>query len=373
MTARRLESLDILRGMDLFLLTILGPLVHLISKTGDYAWEASVMPQLRHVVWEGFTLWDLIMPLFMFMAGASIPFSLDKYRGKGIPGGKVYARIARRFFLLWFLGMIVQGHLLDLDWNTLRFFSNTLQAIAVGYLFSSLFYLWLGPAARLLVSAALLALFWVLMMTVGQGNFCEHGNLCEIVDNAVLGLHRDRAFLSPDGTVTVDPEYTYTWIVSSLNFIVTVMTGTFAGEIVRSAEWSEKRKMLTLLAGGVAMIAAGRLWGLQMPVVKRIWTSSMTLLASGWCMLALLALYFIVDYKKKGRWMSFFKIWGMNSILSYVMHQVIKFTSVSQSLFHGLEQFMSAEWYSFVIGLGCALIEFFILKSCYDRKIYLKV
>lgn len=71
--------------------------------------------------------------------------------------------------------------------------------------------------------------------------------------------------------------------------------------------------------------------------------------------------------------MSFFKIWGMNSILAYMMHQVLRFTSVAESLFHGLEQFMSPEWYKFVTGIVCICIEAAILKICYDRKIFLKV
>jgi len=356
---KRLESLDILRGMDLFLLTILGPVVTKLSRTGDYAWERIVMPSFEHVEWAGFCLWDLIMPLFMFMAGVALPFSLEKYRSEP---GKVYGRIFRRFFLLWILGMVVQGHLLDLDWSVLRFFNNTLQAIAVGYLFTSLFYLWFKPLTQVFIAVGLLAGYWILMMTVGGGNFEPHGNLCETVDNLVLGLHRDQA-----------PDYTYTWILSSLTFIVTVMTGTFAGEILHNHQWSEKKKMLTMLGAGVGMVAAGWLWGLQMPVVKHIWTSSMTLVASGYCFLALLLIYYIVDYRKKGLWMGWFKIWGMNSILAYVMHQVIRFNSIPNSIFHGLEQYMSPEWYKVVIALGCAAIEFAILRYCYKLKIYLKV
>lgn len=370
---KRLESLDILRGMDLFLLTILGPIIFRLSKTGAYAWEAVVMPQFEHVTWTGFTLWDLIMPLFMFMAGVAIPFSLDKYRGKGIGRGRVYARILKRFVILWLLGMIVQGHLLDFNWETLRFFSNTLQAIAIGYLFASLFYLWFRPGVQIGIAVALLAGFWVLMTTVGGGDYSEHGNLCARVDDAVLGLHRDHAFRGPDGSVTVDADYTYTWIVSSLNFIVTVMTGLFAGEILRKREWSEKKKMLTMLIAGAGMLGAGWLWGLQMPVIKHIWTSSMTLVASGYSFLALLAVYFIVDYKGKAKWMDWFKMWGMNSILAYVMHQVIKFTSIPQSIFHGLEQFMSPEWYKLIIAVSCALIEYAILRYCYKHKIYFKI
>lgn len=369
---KRLESLDILRGIDLFLLVVFGPAMLLLARTGDYFWEPAVMPQFHHVDWAGFTLWDLLMPLFLFSAGVAIPYSLEKYRGPGIKRSKVYFRIFRRFVLLWVLGMVAQGHLLDLDWSVLRFYSNTLQSIAVGYLFASLFFLWFRPSVQVVISAVLLLGFWVLMMTVGDGNFNEHGNLCETVDNLVLGAHRDHASRAADGSLVVDADYTYTWIVSSLNFIVTVMTGMFAGEILKGV-WTERKKMLTLLAVGAAMVAAGWLWHLQMPVIKHIWTSSMVLVSSGYCFLALVVIYYIVDYRKKGRWMSFFKIWGMNSILAYMMHQVLRFTSVSEALFHGLERFMSPEWYKFIIGIVCIGIEVAIMKICYDRKIFLKV
>ena len=60
----RLFSLDLLRGLDMLLLTVIGPLVHGFNAS----WKLSdgFMGQFRHG-WECFTLWDIIMPLFIFM------------------------------------------------------------------------------------------------------------------------------------------------------------------------------------------------------------------------------------------------------------------------------------------------------------------
>ncbi len=370
---KRLESLDILRGIDLFALTIFGPLMLLFAKTGDYSWEAAVIPQFHHAAWEGFRVWDLIMPLFMFMSGVTIPYSMEKFKGRK---KDAYFRILRRFVVLWVLGMVAQGHLLDLNWQTLRFFSNTLQAIAVGYLFSAIFYLELKPRWQIVAAAALLLAFWALMTFCGGGNYAEHGNLCEIVDNAVLGAHRDQASIAADGSLFVNPEYGYTWIISSLTFIVTVMTGMFAGEILKDDKRGEKRKMLLLLAAGAGMLAAGWLWSLLgMPVIKKIWTSSMTLVASGYCFLLLLAIYYLVDYRKKCRWLGFFKIWGMNSILAYMVYQVLRgpLAALSEVFLHGFALYLPDGWYKFVIGIGSALIQGLLLRFCYRRKIYLKV
>ena len=95
----RLASLDILRGADMFLLLALGPVVRSICKLypDGTAWLAH---QFRHVSWEGFVLWDLIMPLFLFMSGITIPFSMAKYRSGLRPDGAFYRELLRRFCLL---------------------------------------------------------------------------------------------------------------------------------------------------------------------------------------------------------------------------------------------------------------------------------
>ncbi|MBO7680518.1 MAG: DUF5009 domain-containing protein, partial [Thermoguttaceae bacterium] len=105
---KRIVSLDALRGFDLFFLFALGSILSslltgpLASFTTKYPFLAKIPPQLSHVAWEGFTAWDLIMPLFMFMAGVPIPFSLARYcsgsGGKFSP--RLIFRLARRVILL---------------------------------------------------------------------------------------------------------------------------------------------------------------------------------------------------------------------------------------------------------------------------------
>lgn len=90
------------------------------------------MRQFDHVAWAGFAFWDLVMPLFMFMAGVSIPFAFSKYLRSGEGYGRIYVRILKRVVVLWALGMVCQGNLLSLHVADWKLFSNTLQAIAVG-------------------------------------------------------------------------------------------------------------------------------------------------------------------------------------------------------------------------------------------------
>ena len=259
--SKRLESLDVLRGFDLFCLTILCPFLHAFSRTGEYSWLAPVMRQFNHVAWAGFAFWDLIMPLFMFMAGVSIPFAFSKYLRSGEGYGRIYVRILKRVVVLWILGMVCQGNLLSLHVANWKLFSNTLQAIATGYLISAILFLYLKLKWQIIVSTALLLVYWGVMMFVeadgyGGGNFTASGNLAEWIDRVVLGRWRDGATLSVDGTVVFPAWYTYTWILSSLNFGVTVMTGVFAGQILKS-KIGEAGKMKRLLFIGLGMVVVG--------------------------------------------------------------------------------------------------------------------
>lgn len=72
----RLASLDILRGFDLFLLVFFQPVLVDLGRHLNLSWIPPVLYQFDHAEWFGFRFWDLVMPLFLFMTGTSMPFSL---------------------------------------------------------------------------------------------------------------------------------------------------------------------------------------------------------------------------------------------------------------------------------------------------------
>lgn len=377
---KRLESLDALRGFDLFCLVALSDLVEELAEVVDKPWMGTVMKCFTHKTWEGFSPWDLVMPLFMFMAGVAIPFALTKTQDKSFPlkgvgGTRVYWRIGRRILLLWIFGMMVQGNLLALDPQRIYLFTNTLQAIAVGYLFSAIIYLHTSWKTQIGIATGLLLVFWAAMewITIGHyggGDYTPHGNLAEGIDMIVLGRFRDTAQVI-NGEVVVKASYTYTWILSSLNFVVTVLTGVFAGEALKST-MKQGRKVALLLGTGVAMVSLGWTWDLVHPVIKHIWTGSMVLVSSGYCFLLMGLFYWWIDYRGHNRHLTFLKVYGMNSITAYVVSHVISFKSVSRSLFFGLEQYVG-DYYDFLICFSNIAILFFILWLLYKNRIFLRV
>ena len=204
----------------------------------------------------------------------------------------------------------------------------------------------------------------------GGGNYTPDGNLAEWVDRTVLGRFRDAAVVE-NGQVVFAESYRYTWILSSLNFGVTVLTGLFAGQILKSS-MDQKRKWQWLLGIGVAMVALGWLWGLQLPVIKKIWTSSMVLVSSGYCFLLMGVFYYWIDYKGHRKNLTWLKVYGMNSIVAYMLANVISFRCIGTSLFHGLEQY-TGNYYPTLIAASNALIIYVILWLLYKRNIFLKV
>ena len=371
---QRLESLDVLRGFDLFCLVALEGVLHPLGRAIDAPWYNDFLWCFSHVQWEGFSSWDLVMPLFMFMAGVSMPFALSRY--KVMPDKwAVYRRIVKRVALLWVFGMMCQGNLLGLDPDRIYLYSNTLQAIAMGYLISAMLFLHVRLSVQIGTAVALLLAYWGAMQFItvdgyGGGNYTPDGNLAKWVDRTVLGRFRDAAVVE-NGQIVFAGSYRYTWILSSLNFGVTVLTGVFAGHILKSG-MDRKHKWQWLLGIGVIMVALGWLWGLQLPVIKKIWTSSMVLVSSGYCFLLMGLFYYWIDYKGHRKNLTWLKVYGMNSIVAYMLANVISFRCIGTSLFHGLEQY-TGNYYPALIAASNALIIYVILWLLYKRNIFLKV
>jgi len=372
-STQRLVSLDMLRGFDLWLLLFFGPVVRrLCACLGGVVFWDWMSVQTKHPQWEGFVLWDIIMPLFIFMSGATIPFSLGKYRSGLRPDSTFWLRLCRRVLLLFFLGWIVQGNLLSFDIRDFHPFANTLQAIAVGYAFSAIAYVYGGVRWQIIVSAVFFLIYFTLFASFGQLHPDMQNNVAMWVDKAVLGCHRDGVSWAEDGSWSFKAGYTYTWIVSSLNFTCTAVMGSVCGHILKNGKSSKSRRSLILVCLGAILIAAGLTLSLTFPIIKKIWSSSMTLFSGGICTLLLCCFYYVFDVRGWGKGLGWLKYYGMNSIAAYCIGEAISFKSVSVSLFHGFER-LTPEFYPVILAFSNAVILLLILRIMYKRNIFLRV
>ena len=276
--------------------------------------------------------------------------------------------------MLWVFGMMCQGNLLALDPNRIYLYTNTLQAIAVAYAIAALMYLFTRLRTQIIAAVVLLLAYWAAMEFItidgfGGGNYTPEANLAEWVDRTVLGRFRDHAVVE-NGEIVWKSWYHYTWILSSLTFGVTGLCGMFAGGIAKSS-MSDKRKLGWLFGAGIAMVVVAKVWGIWMPIIKTIWTSSMALFAAGISFILLGISYYFVDYKGYNKHLTWLKVYGMNSIAAYMLTQIVNFRSIPQSLFFGLKQYIG-EYYNLLITFSQIGIIFLILWVMYRKKIFLK-
>ncbi len=359
---RRLESLDALRGFDMFWIVGGGAMFMGLDPIFHSSFTKFICTQLDHVEWIGFRFWDIIMPLFLFIVGTAIPFSTAKRLAMGQTRRTLYFHLIRRVILLWILGTIAQGNLLAYNLSELRLYSNTLQAIAAGYLIATVAFLNLDMKRFAVLLAGLLLAFWALMAWVpvpgyGAGVLTPDGNLANYLDRRLLG--------------PFDDGLDYTWILSSLNFGCTVMLGVIAGKLLQSPK-TQERKALWLLGLGAACTVLGLVWGVWSPIIKKLWTGSFVLFSGGLCFLLLAAFYWIIDVLDHRAWAFGFKVIGVNAIAVYMATHVFDFRHLGNIFIGGLSDRLGP-WNELVQSAAAFTAVWLILYWMYRKKTYIKI
>jgi predicted acyltransferase len=362
--SQRVVSLDALRGFDMF--WIIGGQEFVLAAARCFREPAPAWLeyQLEHPDWLGFSAWDVIMPLFLFVVGAAMPFSFARRTGTGQDRRALAWKIIRRTVVLFVLGMVVQGHLLEFNLSTLHVFANTLQAIAVGYLVAGFVMMYVGVIGQLAIAAALLVGYWLLMMYVPfgghpAGTLLPDANVALAVDEFVLGRFRD-------GTA-------YTWVLSGMTFAVSVLLGVQSGHLLRSG-LSPISKFLALTAAGIVCLALGWAWAewLHFPIIKHIWTSSMTLWAAGWSFLLLALFNLLIDVAGWKRWAYPFVVIGANALTIYVAFHLVAFSQISETLVGGLASHLGAAGPA-VVTFTTVLLAWLICYHLYRQRIFIRV
>lgn len=366
---KRLLSLDLLRGFDMFMLLMVAPIAVQWLTIWNNPTGNVVLNQFGHTPWQGFTCWDMVMPLFMFMSGITIPFSMSKYKDGRMSYGHFYHKLIKRFFVLFLLGWIVQGNLLALDPHYFYVYANTLQSIAVGYVVAAIVYVHFPIKVQIGWCIAFFVIFLIVFATAGHWSWVQGNNIAETIDEHVLGRFRN-GVIWQGNTWHFDSNYHYTWVLSSLNFAVTVMMGSFAGYILKSMH-NARYKLGMLFFIGILLVIAGLAMDPVCPIIKHIWSSSMTLLSGGICFLLMALFFWLFDMKCWTCGFGWLKYYGMNALVAYCLFEVVKFTSVSDCLFFGLKQFLG-DYYPVVGVCVQAAIVFLIVRYLYKHQIFIK-
>ncbi len=371
---RRVISVDALRGFDMFWILggdALAQALKKIAGGGEGFFNHAGRffgDQLEHVDWEGFRFYDLIFPLFVFIVGVSIVFSLTKLverEGKAA----AHRRVLRRFALLFVLALIYSGGV-SKEWPEIRLL-GVLNRIALCYLFASLLFLNLRLRGLIVACISLLVGYWALMTFVpvpgiGAGSFAKGANLANWIDSQYLPGKRWDGAWDPEG-----------WL-STLPAIGTCLLGVFAGLLLKNARVEEQRKSLWLIGAGVLMVGAGFLWGLQFPVIKKIWTSSYVLVAGGFSAILLGVFHQVIDVWKYQRWATAFVWIGANAITLYFLDNIVNFERLAGRFVGGdVGRWFNGHWAIGAANLIAACVGLMLAIALagflYRRKIFLRV
>ena len=365
MKLNRLQSVDLFRGLVMFLLVAEGTgLYSSLSKlTSDGTFWGWLVGQFHHHPWNGLRFWDLVQPYFMFIVGVVMVYSVGRRSDRGDSWSQIFKHILIRCVILFFLGVMLHcGYNKELVWELWNVLTQLSFTILVSFLFMRL-----PLRTQIIISFAILGLSEFLYRTwpvEGYNQpFTPDQNFGAWMDMQLMG------HLSGGHWVAIN----------ALPTTAHTMWGVIAGRILRSSR-TDSKKIKLLVFGGVIGLLLG--YGLDIagvtPIIKRICTSSFVIVSGGWCLLILALFYWLVDVAGFKKGVFFFIVVGMNPIFIYLFAN-----TVGSQWFNDFVAIFSGGFLSW-IGLAQPVVavfnaltvlalEWYLCYWLYRREIFIKI
>lgn len=325
----------------------------------NFANTASV--QLEYHFTEGLRLSFIAMPMFLFVVGLVIPLSMNNRRLQK-DKKNVYFHIIKRVLILFLLGLIAGGHLLNLEFANMPVYNNVLEYISIGYLVCALLVLNTTALTQSVVTIILLLGYWAAFLLIPVPGwdgevYSSQMNLAIFIDNIVLG-----PFHHPGS-----------WqVLATINFISNMLLGVLMGQIMFSSR-NKDRKTRLLFIYGLIMLIAGWIWGQFFPVIRSLWTSSFVLETCGISTLLLACFYLIIDVRGHSKWAFFFVVFGVNSIAIYMMAHMFDFSLIGNVFIGGLSTLFPPYVQDFIRALAAMAVMWLIMYWMYRKKTFIKI
>lgn len=364
--SKRILAIDTLRGFDMLMISGAGSFIYLLHGKTNMPWVDSLALQFEHPAWNGFTFYDFIFPLFLFIAGLSMPFSLNKGLEEGIPKSQLYWKAFRRMLILIVLGILDKNAPTPfLDWSQIRFV-GVLQRIGIAGFIVTFLYLNFNSRQRIMWVAGLLLFYYGAMFLIpvpgyGPGDLSIEGNLHGWIDRNFLPGRLLQKTYDENGLFTQIPACCLT------------ILGTLGGDIFRNETISDQIKLRNLIIAGLISVGIGLVWGLHFPINKHLWSSSFIMLTGGMAFLSIAVFYWIIDIMKYQKWTFFFTVIGMNSLTIYMTYRFVDFGYTSRLLFEGIYVNSPEKWHPVFESIGALIIVWIFLYILYRKKIFVKV
>ncbi len=315
---KRLVSIDVLRGITIFLMI-------LVNTPGSWSY---IYAPLNHSEWHGCTLTDLVFPSFLFIIGISLFMSLQN---TSVSKRILITKMTKRAGVIFLIGLLLNWFpFYDQNITQLRIF-GVLQRIALAFLGAGLCIIFFKKKLWILyITITLLIGHWLLLSSVGlEKAYSISNNIGRTVDLFVIGKnHMYQGF-----GIAFDPE----GILGTLSSIAQILLGYLVACSILSDKSLTLKKNINLAIIAVIFIIIGWFWGYMYPINKPLWTGSYVLFTSGIITLLWALLLFFIDLKKIAYGTFVFKVFGLNSLISYIlsillikiMSKVLKFNTAN--------------------------------------------
>lgn len=343
---QRVLSIDIMRGLTLFLMLFVNDLY----VPGVPSWlvhtEASV---------DGMGLADWVFPGFLFMVGMSVPYAIRSRRKKGRSNSAIFGHIVLRTLSLLLIGVLIMniGRLNP----TLTGIDRNLWAIL---LYVSIFLVWNNyPAdsrhdklyltcrvAGIIGFVVLACIFragsltepawleigwWGILGLIGWGYFAAAttfllcgskllANIAVWLFFVLLNIGNQLELLN-----WLDFLKPVFGVLLSGNVPTIVLAGLVVGLLLSMPERRHKKVILIIMSLGIGCLLLGFFLRNWFIVSKIYGTPSWAMICNGVSMLIYVLLYFIVDVLGRYRWANMFGAAGKNSLTTYLAPDVIYF------------------------------------------------
>ncbi|GGM97283.1 DUF5009 domain-containing protein [Dyadobacter beijingensis] len=361
----RLASIDALRGFDMLMIAGGGQFIATLGGKTGIPFIDAVAAQFEHPAWNGFTFYDFIFPLFLFLAGTSLAFSITGGLAKGIEPSVIRNKVFKRMLILMALGILDKNAPMDIfDPAHIRY-GSVLGRIGLATFIAAILYMKFGFNQRIYIAAGILVIYYLTLILVpvpgfGAGDLTFEGNMVGWIDrNFMPGILKQ-------GT------YDELALLTQFPAICLTIFGTIAGDILLGRA-NEANKLPKLLVFGVTGIVAGVVWNFIFPINKHLWSSSFIMLTSGMAFTLLAIFYWIIDVKGYQKWSFFFRVIGLNSLVIYLAVRFVSFNESSRLLFAGIYKHAPENWHEVYNALGGFVLVWLFLYFLYKNKIFVKV
>ncbi len=365
-TPQRLYSLDALRGFDMFWIMGAEEIVHnMATATGNSFWQG-FSNQLTHPGWNGFHFYDLIFPLFLFIAGVATPYSVGRELEKGKTREQLLWRVIKRGLILVLLGIIYNNGLKIQLLSNIRF-GSVLGRIGLAYMFANIIYLYSKERTQIIWFGGLLIGYWLLLKFTAApgfapGNLTMQGNFASYIDRSVMPGRLYLRIHDPEGLMSTIPA-----IGTGL---LGIMTGSF---LKNNKKFNGAKKSLYMFIAGIIFLGAAQLWNLDFPINKNLWTSSFVLNVGGYSLILLSIFFYIIDVKGYKSWAFFFRVIGMNSILIYMSSGFIDWEYSTNAFLGWFGHLFSNPWNAVILAICFVMVKWAFLYFMYKKKVFLRV